>query len=362
MEALERISLAMNFQEPDRVPVYQMIDRKELLDQFGGEGSHNERVARMFAEFGIDCCAYTPSQDLTWIDELMSFWERFLGVDSHSWGIEQSGETAWIAKRPFKDLEGLARHLPSRPDMHAVGQDFLAWFVPIRRALEPHTILLGDVMGCVGSSILFCGPELFFTAIYEAPEIVETLFDAFADCCQGITTAVSENDLGPALHLADDIAHSTALLVSPDFLRRVQFPRLKRIVAPLKKKGIKVIYHSDGDVSAILDDLVNQVGIDGLHPLEPCPGLDIFEIRRLYPSLILFGGLDYVKYVTQGDPAGVRAQAKRLLQDLGPGGGYFFGASADIDPAAKLENAMEMFRAVSEYGQYPILNASKASD
>jgi uroporphyrinogen decarboxylase len=212
-------------------------------------------------------------------------------------------------------------------------------------------------MGCIAQAYMYSGQTLFFKATKRAPELVQRLLDVFADWALGVTTAYAEDELGPAFHLADDIAHSTSLLVSPEFLRREHFPRLRRIIAPLKEKGIKVIYHSDGDLSRILDGLVNEVGIDGIHPVEPVAGMDIFEIRRRYPNLILCGNLDFVNILSMASPEDVMSAVERLMQGLGPGGGYLFGASADITAKVPSENVSAMFEAVRRFGQYPIGSA-----
>lgn len=354
MNAYQRVTKTLNFEEPDRVPMYQMVGSAELINRFGGQGDHLRRVARAHEVLGIDSCCYLLNPDVGWIEEKLYGWERFLGIDASAWGIDYSGQTAWIHKRPFHDLDTLAKHLPRSPDRDEVARSFIEWFVPSRDALAPHTVLFGNVMGCFVNASLYCGMELFFEAIYRAPELVQTLLDVFTDWALAVTTAFAENELGPAFHLADDIAHTTSLLVSPKFLRGEQFPRLKRIIAPLKEKDIKVIFHSDGDLSLILDGLITEVGIDGLHPVEPVPGMDILQIRRRYPRLILCGNLDFVNVLKPGEPAIVEAEVERLIRSLGPGGGYFFGASSDITEDVPLDNVMAMLKAVQEFGRYPI--------
>jgi len=359
MNAYQRVTKALNFQEPDRVPIYQMLSSLELISRFGGQGDHLERVARAHEALGIDCCAYFPSPDIDWIEEMVYSWERFLGIDACAWGVNYSGQTAWINKRPFHDFDTLAKHLPRSPDKDEVARSFINRFVPSRDALARHTVLFGTVMGCFATASLYCGPELFFEAMYRAPELVQTLLDVFTDWALAVTTAFAENELGPAFVVADDVAHKSSLLVSPAFLRREQFPRLKRIIAPLKEKGIKVVFHSDGDLTLILDGLITEVGIDGLHPVEPVPGMDIFDLRRRYPHLILCGNLDVVNVLTRGGPAIIERGAKRLIRGLGPGGGYFFGASNDIDEAVPLDNVIAMLKAVQKFGRYPIQPAEQ---
>jgi hypothetical protein len=354
MEALKRLELALNFEEPDRIPVYQMFDTIDLMSSLGGVGDFPENVRTCCENLGIDACAYYPIPGTNWIQDNLDNWQKHLDIDGSEWEVVDRGETSWIGKRPFEDLDGLAKHIPQRPNMDDVAADFLKWYLPGRDSLAPNAVLFGNVFGCVGNSLLYCGAELFYQAVVDAPELIESLFEVFGDMASAVTACLAENDLGPACHIAEDVAHKTSLLLSPAFLRRMLFPQLKRMIDPLKRKGIKAIYHSDGDVSLILDGLVNELSIDGLHPVEPVPGMDILEIRRRFPRLILCGGMDYVNLITDGDPADTKKETERLVRSLGPGGGYLFGASSGFGTSSLLENILAMHSAVQRCGQYPI--------
>jgi hypothetical protein len=61
--------------------------------------------------------------------------------------------------------------------------------------------------------------------------------------------------------IGDDIAHKDNLFCSPQKLREWYFPHLRRLVNLAKKFSILVVFHADGKISSILDDLV-EMGID----------------------------------------------------------------------------------------------------
>jgi hypothetical protein len=354
MDAYKRVEMALNFEEPDRIPIYQMFDSLDVVSNLGGIGSFPENVKNCCENLGIDACAYYPIPGRHWIQDNLNLWQKHLGIDPSEWHVVDTGETTWISKRPFEDLDGLTKHIPLRPNMNDVAEDFLKWYVPSREALAPTTVLFGNVFGCVGNSLLYCGAELFYEAVLVAPEVVKSLFEVFGDVACAVTSCLAENDLGPACHIAEDIAHTTSLLLPPAFLREMLFPQLERIIEPLKRKGIKAIYHSDGDLSLILDSLVNELAIDGLHPVEPVPGMNILKIRERFPRLVLCGGMDYVNLITKGDPADTEKESERLICGLGPGGGYLFGASSAFGTIARVENIRAMLRAAENCGRYPI--------
>jgi len=58
--------------------------------------------------------------------------------------------------------------------------------------------------------------------------------------------------------------------------------------------GVKVVFHSDGDIRPILKDL-KATGIDALNPIETAAGVTAGEVRRQCPNLIIVGGTRCLK-------------------------------------------------------------------
>jgi uroporphyrinogen decarboxylase len=107
---------------------------------------------------------------------------------------------------------------------------------------------------------------------------------------------------------------------------------------------MKVFYHSEGNLRPILDELV-ATGIDGLNPLEPHSHMDAESIRRRYPQLVLWGGVDNAELLVRGDPQRVRRRILQLI-DLGRDGGLLIGSTGQIHPGCQLENLLSMIETV----------------
>ena len=86
-----------------------------------------------------------------------------------------------------------------------------------------------------------------------------------------------------------DIAHKDHLLFSPRFLSQEIFPRVKRLNDAWHEHGIKCLYHSDGYLMDVLDDLV-AIGIDGLNPIETVAGMNLKDVRTKYPNCFWLAG------------------------------------------------------------------------
>lgn len=117
--------------------------------------------------------------------------------------------------------------------------------------------------------------------------------------------------------------------------------------------GIPFIFHSDGDFSAVFDDLA-ACGVKAIHPIEP-QAMDIETVKQqVGDQFCIFGNVDLDYTLTRGTPAEVDALVREKIKKLAPGGGYGVAASNSIPDYVKPENFRAMVAAVKKYGRYPI--------
>jgi len=146
--------------------------------------------------------------------------------------------------------------------------------------------------------------------------------------------------------LAEDIAYKGTTMFSPKYLRKEFFPRLKRITQACHQAGWKFIFHSDGNLMNILDDLA-EAGIDILNPLEVEAGMDIREIHRRYPDLILTGGIDVSVLLPFGKPSDVRDAVIKAIEDAE--GKIMVGSSTEMHHGVPLENVLALYETALNY-------------
>lgn len=58
--------------------------------------------------------------------------------------------------------------------------------------------------------------------------------------------------------IGDDYGHNTGLLMRPDDWREYVKPHIGQLFELAKRYGCKIIFHSDGDISEIIDDIVGM--------------------------------------------------------------------------------------------------------
>jgi uroporphyrinogen decarboxylase len=341
-----RILAAANFEEPDRVPIWDLIDNRAALEHFApGETDVLKATVKLYHALGIDLCrGYTGG--LSEAEE-----RTFVGEPGKERQI--SGRTVWN-RPPIDNLDDLRAYEFTIPDKEQILRDWVPEMRRVQAAFAPYTMFVPGADCGFNLHYGLMGLELFSYALYEAPSHVGRLLEAQGETGARYAEVAAETGLSPLFFTYDDIAYKDRLMFSPDLLRRTFIPMLKRMCDILHGAGIKVIFHSDGNLTEILDDMVDA-GIDGLNPIEPLAGMDIGLLKRRYGRrLILVGNVDCSQVLPLGSPEEVVEAAKACIRAASPGGGHFIGSSSEIVPSTPLENIIAFYEAIHRYGRYPI--------
>lgn len=190
------------------------------------------------------------------------------------------------------------------------------------------------------------GFESFSFALFNDPELVQLLVDRIGGLVLSMFEYFSQQDVVDILWYSDDIAYSTGLMVSPQVLRRYFFPWLRKIGDLAAASGKPFIYHSDGRLFDIFDDII-ACGVDAIHPIEP-KAMEIAEVKqKVGHRLALIGNID-VDLLSRGSPDEVRAQVIKNIETVGRDGGYCAGSGNSIPEYVKYENYLAMIRTVRE--------------
>ena len=145
--------------------------------------------------------------------------------------------------------------------------------------------------GVFQRAALMTGLKEFLISLYEKPSFARELLKKHYEFALEMGKCFL--DAGAEFILVgDDIADNHGPLLSPKLYEEFVYPHHKALVHSLKKRGAKVIWDTDGNVMPILNYLLDM-GIDGLHPIEPTGGMNIVELQRKYRDrLCVVGGVD----------------------------------------------------------------------
>jgi uroporphyrinogen decarboxylase len=159
------------------------------------------------------------------------------------------------------------------------------------------------------------------------------------------------------IKIGDDLGIQTGLMISPkmyrDFLKPVHADFIEFIKNRTKAK---VLFHSCGDVAPLIPDFID-IGVDILNPIQTSTGSisDLSALKKQFGKNIVFcGAIDSHRVLPYGSVEDVRAEVKRVMQILGPGGGYMLGAVHTVMNDVPPENVLAMVDAVEEFGHYPL--------
>lgn len=196
------------------------------------------------------------------------------------------------------------------------------------------------------------GFENFCIQLIENFDFVKKVVDRVGEIIYGmLEKECSYPNIG-AVWYSDDIAYSGGLMISPEHLRQLLFPWMEKIGYLAKTKKIPFIYHSDGVLWKVLDDLIS-LGVNAIHPVEP-KSMDIKELKIKYgKKLCIIGNVEVDKLYRNSEKE-IEQQVKWLLKEIAPGGGYCVSSSNSIPNYVRLENYLAMIDTVKKYGNYPI--------
>lgn len=212
----------------------------------------------------------------------------------------------------------------------------------------------GDYATCavtrvgISATYLAMGMETFSMSLYDNPALVEAVLERYSNWSAQIAKRASQ--LGfDFLWTADDLAFKTAPLISPKMFRQIILPHVRKIADAV---SIPWVFHSDGNLTSILPDLID-LGISAFNPIEP-GAMNIADVKRQWGHKIcLIGNVD-VHLLSTGTPDQITQEVHRLIQNIGPRGGYILSSGNSLASYCKPENVRAMVNTLKEHGTYPI--------
>jgi uroporphyrinogen decarboxylase len=268
------------------------------------------------------------------------------GVPLNEWGTTDTGDYGTSHPYPLASATSIAaveRYTwPSVDDYDFAAAAGVTQQLGSRYAVrgpywKPLFCQVCNLMGMEDAMVLMTTEPRLFEAILDQ---VFTHTYAF---CERLLSACG--DAMPILCLGDDFATQRGLMISPRTWRAFLKPRFARLFDLGKRMGKTVWFHSCGDITAVLPDLID-IGMDvwetvQLHTLP----ISAQQLKREYGSHIAFFGGVNTQHLPFATPAEVRDETVRCIEALGAGGGYICGPDHHIKPDVPAANAVALFDA-----------------
>ena len=387
MNSRQRVLAALNHQEPDRVP----FDLGATLVS----SINHETYRGVRRLLGLD--ADRPVQWLDVVQQIAVVEDdvrRRLGIDTR--GVLVRPSSAWdptvkedetsnfltdpwgaIWRKPkatglyydmtYHPLQGVDDPAALDSFPWPDGRDPARWgsgLVEEAKALHDageYAVIMGNMgvtSGLFQTSTYMLGFYDTYCNLAGAPAFMDKLLRKLAE----LDLAFWESFLpvvGPYLDVvmyADDFAGQDGLLISLDMYRRLFKPRYREIFDMVRRHAphVKIFFHSCGAIRDLIPELI-EVGVDIVNPVQVSAAhMETRALKRDFGRDIVFwgGGVDTQRVLPRGTPAEVKAEVKRRIEDLAPGGGFIFNTVHNIQGDVPPENVIAMVEALHEYGKY----------
>jgi uroporphyrinogen decarboxylase len=367
----ERVMLAFDHQEPDRVPMDLMGNATMILDDtyfrlrdyLGIEGDiepvrtgttanyYDERVLEYFdidfrriflpASKGYkfkhhDDGTFTGPWGITWSKTgIYVNYERAPLVDAD---LDAVANYEWPDPTELYDPDGLAekaRYMYENTDYALVARNPVTWgFLDRGSNLRGMENFMMD---------LAMNPEIVHLLVQGTLKVYLKLYDMFL---QAVGPYVQMVEYG------DDLGAQNNLLISPGVYRDFIKPAQKELFDLIRDRApnAKIFMHCDGALLKIIPDLI-EVGVDVLNPVQPsAAGMESEGLKRDFGKQLIFHGAIEQK-PQAGTEDDIRAEVRRRIDALASCGGYVL-ASCNVIVSPPLENIVALFDEARTYGRY----------
>ncbi|MCG2789098.1 MAG: hypothetical protein L6405_03990 [Actinomycetia bacterium] len=353
---IKRLIAAFRRQPVDRVPNFEVLYEDQHVEKFLGRPAGNtlayggdpakgivdpDIVRPMFPDDFIDLCNII-GQDAMVFDA--GIWTPFKRKD-------ETGKLVAVADRSVKtrkDFESLTL------DSDRQINDAVKYLKEYKDTLKKRNskIGVGCHYGCIAMTPyeFMVGMNDFMMMVYEDRGLVEDILEVSTQHFVKLTKAIVEAG-ADFIWPADDVAFKTGLFIPPKIMKEIWVPRMARIMEPAVNANVPVIFHSDGRIDDIVEDLIDM-GLSCLNPLDPY-SIDYREYKKRYGSrLCLSGNMDIDFPLAKGTPEDVDRDVKEHMEILKPGYGYVATCSHSIVNYIPHENVIAYLNAIHKYGIY----------
>lgn len=374
LTARERVLKALNYEEPDRIPIdvgasrdsSLVKDEYDLLRKYLKLPPSDPPITSLMMRtvdvdedvlehFDIDFRGVYPgsAREMEWIDErtYRDEWNvvRVRPEGSYYFDLRESPLSGDIT---VQDIANYPWPDPDAPSITAPLKDRVREL----REKTDKALVLALPAPMVHISQYIRGFEDWFMDCAANIKIITALFDAVLE----VNMQMAKNELeavGKDVDIAicgDDMGTQSGLQFHPDFFREHLKPRFKKYFDQVHSlaPNIKMLFHSCGSIEPILDDLI-EIGVDIINPVQvAAKDMDSAFLNKKYGGRVCFWGAIDTQYVLCSEtPEGVKKEVERRINDFGKGGGYVVSAVHNIQPGVPPENIEAMFEHAKEYSR-----------
>jgi hypothetical protein len=326
MNHVERFRAVMNFQSVDRLPVWEWaMWWDETIKRWHGEGL----PAALTSVFDI--------HEYFGMDPYLQYW--FSTTDPT---IEASQHHVEGVVSNMDDYLRLRPQL--LPDHSAAIKGMEPW---LDRQTRSDAVVWITLEGFFWFPRTMMGFEKMMYAYYDQPELLHRINQDLLDFNMGLLDQIEAVGRPTFMTVAEDMSYNNGPMISRAICDEFLTPYYNTLLARAKEMEMVTIVDTDGDVTLLVPWL-QDIGVDGVLPLERQAGVDGMRLREQYPHLRMIGHYD--KMVMPKGEEAMRAEFERLLP-LMKTGGFIPSVDHQTPPGVSLEQYRIYRRLLDEYSR-----------
>lgn len=351
MKSRERILSALKCEIPDRVPIYDHLFSPNLQKEIIGYRSDlfdGEATVLLAKKLGIDA-AWIPINGFCGTEEA-SHVDGSEFVDE--WGVKYV-KNGWPImaqiESPIKTREDWINY--SLPEINTSFR-----LKKLNSAIKTNQNELALFCGLLGPftmmSWYFMDITNFSMAIFTDTGLVHEMNEAYVNWALAVGELAAKTGAIDAFYISDDWGSTQGPLIAPMQFTEFFIPWFHKLVEGLKKYGLPVIMHNDGNIWDLLDELADT-GISAINPIERSAGMDLMKVKEKYKGkLCCIGNVDNKTTLVKGSVEEVIEETKECMEIGKPGGGYIISSDHSFHDGIPVENLLVMIETAHKYGEY----------
>ncbi|UCH89259.1 MAG: hypothetical protein JSV49_01015 [Thermoplasmata archaeon] len=351
MDPIERVNAVLNFKQPDRLPQCNFFSDGFIETHGGLERNlyveHGYELVPLFANISPSLYWQSIGEETDTDGTFIDGWGRTCRKTPSSGFIE-------VLEYSMNTLETLPRYdfdpydLPERYERVSPGN--LHHPKPFAEELEElkgKAFLVGNVYDPFETLARVIGLKNALMTMKSEPDKLKPVLNKFGTVMKEFGLAQIRYGGGGKLQgiwIWGDIAYTRGLMMAPELYRELVLPALKNMCSAFKDEGVWVIYHTDGNPSEILGDLIDA-GVSALHTVEQVQGMELDTLIESYSNKLAFiGGIPPIK-TGDADPLTTLKPTLSRMVKLGSSGGLIPGFTnfihSNFDP--------ELLKAITKF-------------
>ena len=360
MDSRERTFIALNFEEPDRVPIdFWMSDgfRRKL------ESALNISAKELLDYHDVDLRYIEGPKYIG--PPLRTFPD---GSEEDIWGVRRKAVTVGTgdAVEVYKELA--ESPLAPATTVEAIN-DYAHWpsadwfdYSNIEEQCEAIreagkvAVFMGDRLNRIAQlkpGMYLRGIEQILVDMPVNPEIAKAIFSNIGGFYRAYAERIFDAANGKLdmVLMGDDFGSQNGPLVSPEMWVEFLGDGFGEYVTLAKSYGLRVMHHTCGGVRALIPLMIER-GLDVLQSLQPeAAGMEARELKAEFGDRLAFhGGISIQRTLPFGTAADVRDEVRDRVEALAPGGGYILCTAHNVQADTPVANVEALLQAYKDFG------------